>query len=172
MWTSHNIVCSISASIITERLTTPNKMYYVVTQWVCRNNDITDQPGAGALIWQVLLCHRINPNETSLSGKNKIMTLSIRSITLCLAKEGGSSIYLFACFFNATKSYTRFWQFSHALPSSAILLRALSQRDFTDFSSQMFCIWGTVINPCWSRRHCWLWPTQCSKSKFDFVLPN
>lgn len=67
------------------------------------------------------------------------MTLSIRSITLCLAKEEGSNIYLFA-FFNATKSYTRFWQFSRALPSSAILLRALSQRDFTDLSSQMFRI--------------------------------
>lgn len=64
------------------------------------------------------------------------MTLSIRSITLCLAKEGEATyIYLFAFLM-----LQRFWQFSHALPSSAILLRALSQRDLTDLSSQMFHI--------------------------------
>lgn len=50
MWTSHNIICSISASIITERLTTPNKKDYAIKQWVYENNDTTDQARAGALM--------------------------------------------------------------------------------------------------------------------------
>lgn len=141
-WTSHNIICSISASIITERLATPNKMYYVVKQWVCRNNDRTGRSWGSNLAH----CFAIGLTQMRLIiwEKNKIMNLSIRTITLCLAKERGSNIYLFGWFFRAEMNLYKvlavfIWPAFLCHPVACTFLKGLYRSLFPDVSFLRKC---------------------------------